>query len=25
VRERELGIRQTPEVSGAGDTQDGAA
>jgi large subunit ribosomal protein L29 len=25
VRERELGIRQTPDVSGAGDTQDGAA
>ena len=25
VRERELGIRQTPEVSGAGGTQDGAA
>jgi large subunit ribosomal protein L29 len=25
VRERELGIRQSPEVSGAGDTQDGAA
>jgi large subunit ribosomal protein L29 len=25
VRERELGIRQTPDVSGAGDTQDGAS
>jgi large subunit ribosomal protein L29 len=25
VRERELGIRQTPDGSGAGSTQDGAA
>jgi len=25
VRERELGIRQTPDVSGAGDPQDGSA